>query len=67
MGYLPMLEILRDKLPKEDKDLLLSIGLDGLIDLLASANHHQENDSVQMMKKFANCRIVKLPVQGDKT
>jgi hypothetical protein len=62
MGYLPMLQILRDKLPPEDKDLLLSLGLDGLIDLLASANHHREDDGVQMMKKFPDCRVVKLRV-----
>lgn len=65
MGYLPMLQILRDKLPEEDRDALLALGLDDLIDLLASANHHREIEGVQMMKKFGDCRVVKLRVTNE--
>jgi hypothetical protein len=62
-GYITMLKILQDQLPEDKKDMFILIGgLDGLIDLLASSNHHQNTDGVQMMKKFADCRIVKLHV-----
>lgn len=66
MSYLPMLQILRDKMSDEDKEIFMALGLDGLIELMASANHHKEDESVQMMKKFENCRVIKLMVQqGD--
>lgn len=55
MRYLPMLQILRTNLSKEDKEVLSSIGLDDLIDLLSSANHHSNDETVQMMKIFKDC------------
>lgn len=65
MGYLPMLKILRDKLPEKERDMLLVLGLDDLINLLSSANHHYESDGVQHMKKFEESRVVKLRIRSE--
>ena len=58
MGYLPILEVLSSKL---DDQPIMQMQLKDLMGLLASAAHTQSNEGVQMMKKFSECKLVKLP------
>ncbi len=54
MLYVPLLNELREKLKSED-DFLLSVSLNNLINVLASAEHNHENQDVQIMKSFEEC------------
>lgn len=54
MSFIPALRMLRS-MSKENQVIFESLGLDGLIDLLSSANHHDKNVEVQEMKSFERC------------
>ena len=40
----------------EDKDVFDEFTLKSLLELLSSANHHAENESLQMLKDFKECK-----------
>ena len=57
LRYLPMLQIIKANISDENEDdVILALGIDDLINLLASANHHVDDKNVQMMKKFEDCK-----------
>lgn len=63
MGFLPTLMMIKEHRLKEE-DLMFHMQLDNLINFLQSA-HQQANSEVQHMKKFSDCKRVKLPVNQE--